>query len=52
MTYKYLDLQPFLHQKRNLITPKHLKEMFGDRRWIDVQDPSLLGGWKRYDIFV
>ena len=22
--------------------PKHLKEMFGDRRWIDVQDPALL----------
>ena len=22
--------------------PEHLEEMFGDRRWIDVQDPSLL----------
>jgi hypothetical protein len=22
--------------------PEHLKEMFGDRRWIDVQDPNLL----------
>ena len=22
--------------------PKHLKQMFGDRRWIDVQEPSLL----------
>jgi len=22
--------------------PKHLKEMFGDRRWIDVEDPGLL----------
>jgi hypothetical protein len=28
--------------------PKHLKEKFGDRRWIDVEDPALLN----YEVYI
>jgi hypothetical protein len=32
----------FLSPEKKPHYPKHLKEKFGDRRWVDVEDPALL----------